>query len=243
MRWPHAARGSWSAGAGRLSCRGWPRNWAAKRSSRISPCPRMSTAWPPQRSRPASRCSSPTRACRPAGCSPSFLAARGRWHACRQSAGADRSGPRPFAADGGARPGAPRVRLLAAGQGRGPAVLDLLGHQVRAARVRAGAASGSARQRRRRLCRHAWLHPRRRHVRGDGLQVAAGVGTKSPGMWPARSSRRSSTTGPSSTWRRSGCAPGAAIASVAPGFAERASRLLGSHRIAAGVTARQRDQR
>lgn len=40
-----------------------------------------------------------------------------------------------------------------------------------------------------------------------------------------------------------GLRAGAALAAVAPGFAARASRLLGSHRIAAGVAARQRDQR
>jgi hypothetical protein len=40
-----------------------------------------------------------------------------------------------------------------------------------------------------------------------------------------------------------GLRAGAALAAVAPGLAARGSRLLGSHRIAAGVAARQRDQR
>jgi short-subunit dehydrogenase len=76
-----------------------------------------------------------------------------------------------------------------------------------------------------------------------GYRLPPGVGTKSPGdvasavIAAVEHNRAELDVAPL------GLRAAAAIAAFAPGFAERASRLLGSHRIAAGVTARQRDQR
>ena len=67
-------------------------------------------------------------------------------------------------ADGRARLRPPRVRLLAVGQGRQRRRIGLRGDEVRAARLRARAARGPARQRRRRLGRAPGLHPRQRDV-------------------------------------------------------------------------------
>ena len=76
-----------------------------------------------------------------------------------------------------------------------------------------------------------------------GYKLPVGVGTRSPGdvaravITAVEHNRAELDVAPV------GLRLGAAVASLAPGFAERASRLVGSHRIAAGVTARQRDRR
>ena len=76
-----------------------------------------------------------------------------------------------------------------------------------------------------------------------GYRLPPGVGTKSPGdvaqavIAAIEHNRAELDVAPL------GLRAGAAIASVAPGLSERVSPLLGSHRIAAGVAARQRGQR
>ena len=76
-----------------------------------------------------------------------------------------------------------------------------------------------------------------------GYKLPPGVGTKSPAdvakavVAAIEHDRAELDVAPL------GLRAGAALAAVAPGLAARGSRLLGSHRIAAGVAARQRDQR
>ena len=95
--------------------------------------------------------------------------------------------------------------------------LGLLGDEVRPARLRAGAARGSARQRRRRLGRAPGLHPRQRHVpRLRGEAAARSSARRRPRTSRPRCCGRSSATAPRSTSRRWACASGPRSPRLAP---------------------------
>ncbi len=101
----------------------------------------------------------------------------------------------PAMAARGARP--PAVRLLAVGQGADRDDLAVQRDEVRAARLRAGAAPGAARARRRRLGRLPGLHPRSGDVRGHSARSSRPASARAaPRTWAARWRRRSSTTAP-----------------------------------------------
>ncbi|MEJ7715517.1 MAG: SDR family NAD(P)-dependent oxidoreductase [Thermoleophilaceae bacterium] len=133
----------------------------------------------------------------------------GRPRAGREPARAVAPGARAGQADGLAGVGPPGLHLLPVGQGGEPRRLAVLGHQVRPARVRAGAAGGLGGDRGGRDHRLPGLHPRRRHVPRQRHQAATRRGhANAATTWPQGWSAGSRATSPKSTWPRWGCGSG-----------------------------------
>ena len=158
-----------------------------------------------------------------------------------------RADPARAAADraaGGAPRRAPRVRRLAVGQVGRPALVALLGDEVRAPRLRARAAAGPRRARRRGVAREPRIRARRGHVRR--LRRAAPARRRDQHAGGRRRRRRARDRGATaarSTWRRSRCAPARASPGSHPGLTAGVQAKLGSFQVARDIGAGQRDKR